>query len=61
MNLFYDLTSACTSIVAQTHNGSIIHGRNLDYSLPNLQNITLKVNFTSRGQLVYQYVLDTCN
>eukprot|EP00730_Choanoeca_flexa_P007473 TRINITY_DN12339_c1_g4_i2.p1 TRINITY_DN12339_c1_g4~~TRINITY_DN12339_c1_g4_i2.p1 ORF type:complete len:191 (+),score=33.04 TRINITY_DN12339_c1_g4_i2:77-649(+) len=59
MNLFYDLHSACTSIVAQTGNGSIIHGRNLDYSLPNLQNITIKVNFTRNDHTVYEYAFQS--
>ncbi len=34
--------------------GSFYHGRNLDYGVPGLQNIAVNVNFTSKGQTVYQ-------
>lgn len=32
-NVFYELFSACTSIVAQGENGDLIHARNLDFGL----------------------------
>jgi penicillin V acylase-like amidase (Ntn superfamily) len=31
LNLIYDLTAGCTSIVAQTSAGRMLHARNLDY------------------------------
>ena len=41
LNILYDATAACTSIVAQTNDNKIIHARNLDYSIPEiLQNLT---------------------
>ena len=41
MNLLYDMTAACTSIVAEDENGIIYHGRNLDYGdIPILRNAT---------------------
>jgi hypothetical protein len=43
----------CTSIVAQHTNGSIMHARNQDYSLPGLVNITLHIEFTRGGKVVY--------
>ena len=45
MNLIYDITAGCTSIVASLANGSIVHGRNLDYPLPGLANVTADVHF----------------
>jgi len=30
-NIFYEVSSFCTSIVAQDQNGNIFHGRNLDF------------------------------
>ena len=33
-NLFYEITAFCTSVVAQHANGTIFHGRNLDYGVP---------------------------
>eukprot|EP00049_Salpingoeca_infusionum_P009708 m.164954 g.164954 ORF g.164954 m.164954 type:complete len:360 (+) comp14414_c0_seq1:219-1298(+) len=53
MNLYYELTAACTSIVAQTANGTILHGRNLDYGLPDLQELTINVNFTQNGTSLF--------
>lgn len=32
-NVFYEFFSACTSIVAQSQNGVLFHGRNLDFGL----------------------------
>lgn len=32
-NVFYEFFSACTSIVAQSQNGVLYHGRNLDFGL----------------------------
>jgi len=53
MNLFYELASGCTSIVARHANGTIYHGRNLDYSIPGLQNITVTVRFVNNGSTEY--------
>ena len=32
-NIFYEIFTMCTSIVAQDQNGKILHGRNLDFGL----------------------------
>ena len=60
-NVLYELTAfghgsskACTSIVAEATNGTIFHGRNLDYSIGKyLRNLTITVDFQSGGQTVY--------
>lgn len=66
-NLIYELTAfshgsksrnngrggamACTSIVAEAINGSIFHGRNLDYTLVRfLENMTITVDFQRSGK-----------
>ncbi|EPB76962.1 ABC transporter, ATP-binding protein [Ancylostoma ceylanicum] len=59
MNILYDILAfdrkhvfqlGCTSIVAQSEDGVIYHGRNLDYDMGDLlKNITILVDFT-RGQ-----------
>lgn len=54
MQLFYELNNVCTSIVAQAPNGTIFHGRNLDYGLPGLPNITATINFIKDGKTLYQ-------
>lgn len=54
MNLIYSFSAACTSIVAQNTNGTIYHGRNLDYPIPGLRNLTAEVVFT-RGDNVEYY------
>ena len=63
-NLIYELTAynssklpreeACTSIVAEASNGTMYHGRNLDYSIADvLRNLTVTVDFQSSGETVY--------
>jgi len=48
MNLLYDMTAACTSIVAEDENGLIWHGRNLDYGdIPVLRNSTYVAYYTN--------------
>uniref|UniRef100_A0A8D3E3E5 Acid ceramidase n=1 Tax=Scophthalmus maximus TaxID=52904 RepID=A0A8D3E3E5_SCOMX len=32
-NIFYEVFTVCTSIVAEDHKGNLIHGRNLDFGL----------------------------
>ncbi|VDL68520.1 unnamed protein product [Nippostrongylus brasiliensis] len=59
LNILYDILAfdrthvfklGCTSIVAQSENGTILHGRNLDYGMGDLlKNVTISVDFT-RGQ-----------
>jgi N-acylethanolamine-hydrolysing acid amidase len=53
-NLFYELNSGCTSIIAEHENGTIFHGRNLDYGVPGLQNITVNIRFTKESKTMYQ-------
>ena len=50
----YDISTACTSIVARSNDGMIFHGRNLDYGIPGLQNITLQVEFVYGDELAYK-------
>ena len=63
-NLLYEATAynssrplwgkACTSIVAEADNGTVYHGRNLDYSIANyLRNMTITVDFQSSGKTLY--------
>ena len=63
VNTLYEITSfshgskkskACTSIVAERLNGTIYHGRNLDYSLGGiLRNLTITVDFQRGGKTAY--------
>ena len=52
-NLFYELTTFCTSIVAQHANGTILHSRNQDYSPPGLSDIVMDVEFHKGGKPLY--------
>lgn len=58
VNLLYELSTACTSIVSQTVDGQIYHSRNMDWSFGNhsVQNLTALVNFQKGGETVYQTV-----
>lgn len=64
VNSLYEITAfyhgkkggskACTSIIARASNGTIFHGRNLDYSLLGfLRNITITLDFQRSGKTVY--------
>ena len=61
-NMLYEVTAfnsskldkACTSIVAEAVNGTIYHGRNLDYTFTEvLRNMTIIAEFQSGGKTVY--------
>ena len=61
-NVLYDITAfgrkdnikACTSIVAEAEDGTIYHGRNLDYSYSDaLRNMTIVVDFQQNGKTIY--------
>ncbi|KAF4802781.1 hypothetical protein TURU_022429 [Turdus rufiventris] len=55
LNLAYESTAFCTSIVAQDDKGNIYHGRNLDYDFVDiLSKITVDVQFLKGGQVAYQ-------
>lgn len=63
-NMVYELTAynhthgqghkACTSIVSQTNNGTIIHATNFDYLLASsLRNLVVQVDFVENDQIAY--------
>ena len=63
-NVLYEVTAfghngepeatACTSIVAEALNGTIFHGRNLDYGFGGvLRDLTINVNFQRGGKTIY--------
>uniref|UniRef100_A0A8D0GQT3 N-acylethanolamine-hydrolyzing acid amidase n=1 Tax=Sphenodon punctatus TaxID=8508 RepID=A0A8D0GQT3_SPHPU len=55
LNLAYESTAFCTSIVVQDSNGVIYHGRNLDYPFGDLlRKITIDVQFIRNGQVAYR-------
>ncbi|KAK3098609.1 hypothetical protein FSP39_021198 [Pinctada imbricata] len=57
MNILYDVTAFCTSIVMQDSKGVIWHARNLDYSYTDmLRNITVQVDFIQNNKTVYSGV-----
>jgi len=58
-NLGYEVSDACTSIVAATPDGTVIHGRNLDFwagmgFTDSLKNMTYIANFVKGGKTVFQ-------
>jgi N-acylethanolamine-hydrolysing acid amidase len=57
MNIGYDFSAYCTSIVASDKDGQIWHGRNLDYNgTSTLRNNTVHLNFQRNGQTLYSGV-----
>lgn len=69
-NIFYELFTFCTSIVAQDTQGNVFHGRNLDFGLLPAYNfsahewdlttllrpLTVSVDFVQDGALLYRSV-----
>lgn len=54
VNLAYESTAFCTSIVAQDSKGHIYHGRNLDYPFGYfLRKLTVDVQFLKNGQIAF--------
>jgi hypothetical protein len=58
INILYEMVSMCTSIVAESSDGRILHSRNLDFGLGTefttlLQNLTLQVEFQKAGKTLY--------
>ncbi|XP_048220243.1 N-acylethanolamine-hydrolyzing acid amidase isoform X2 [Perognathus longimembris pacificus] len=54
VNLAYESSAFCTSIVAQDSAGRIYHGRNLDYSFGDiLRQLTVDVQFLKNGQVAF--------
>tara|TARA_Y200000002_G_scaffold335638_1_gene303293 strand:- start:526 stop:957 length:432 start_codon:yes stop_codon:yes gene_type:complete len=70
MNVMYELFGACTSIVARSGNGTIWHGRNLDFGFfmgtnasthnwlltQNLRDLLVDVTFMKGGKALYRSV-----
>jgi len=58
-NLGYEVSDACTSIVVQTSNGEILHGRNLDFwagmgFTDSLKNMTFIADFVKGGKTLFK-------
>jgi hypothetical protein len=49
--LIYSYPFGCTSIVAQTDDGSIFHGQNLDWPIPALHRHTVQIDFFKGGEV----------
>ncbi|MBN3295537.1 NAAA amidase, partial [Amia calva] len=55
LNLAYEITAFCTSIVAQDINGNLYHARNMDYPFPAiLRNMTMDILYVRNGQVAYR-------
>jgi hypothetical protein len=54
LQLVYEISSACTSIVANDADGNMLHARNLDFPIPYLQNITYQADFRRNNKTVYK-------
>jgi len=57
-NLGYEATDACTSIVAQTNDGTVLHARNLDFwegmgFTDTLKNLALQIDWQKGGKTVF--------
>ena len=54
LNYVYEITTFCTSIIARTSEGYIIHGRNLDFYFPNeTKAITYNAHFKRNNTIIF--------
>lgn len=54
INVFFEMQSWCTSIVAQMKDGTIIHQRNLDFDhAHSMQQLVFQADFIKRGQVQF--------
>jgi len=58
LNMLYEIVGACTSVVAQTVDGKILHARNMDFwdgiwLSAHLKNVTFTAEYHSLGKLKY--------
>lgn len=55
INLIYEILASCTSIVSASSDGTIIHGRNLDYSFRSyISSFMVHFEFYRNGILIYE-------
>jgi len=55
LNLIYEVEAGCTSIIYQSQNGQLYHGRNLDFNLHKvLSDLTIQVEFQKSGKTIYR-------
>jgi len=55
LNLLYEYTAECTSIVIQDPQDNIFHARNLDFNFaPYLANLTFHARYFQNGKLLYE-------
>lgn len=53
VNSIVDFSSFCTSIVARMENGTVIHGRNLDFDFPTVMvHLVYRAMIKSKGKIV---------
>ena len=53
-NYLYDMIAYCTSIVARREDGTVIHGRNMDFFFEEyLRKLTYTARFVKNGELLY--------
>ena len=58
VNTIYELEAWCTSIVARTEDGTIIHSRNLDFGeADSLRDVTFHATFRKDGEEIFDAVM----
>eukprot|EP00949_MAST-11_sp_MAST-11-sp1_P003083 g3083.t1 len=54
LQIAYEAFAACTSIVVDGQDGHPLHMRTMDWEMPELQQLTIQVDFVSGGQTVFR-------
>jgi len=53
LNLMYETTTSCTSIIVEGEDGRPLHGRTLDWPLIDLHDMTINVDFQRGGRVLF--------
>ncbi len=53
LQIMYELSAMCTSVILK-NNDQYLHYRTMDWDLPELKSLTITVDFTRQGQVVYR-------
>jgi len=58
LNYLYEFEAFCTSVVARQADGTVLHGRNLDFAYPDeMRDITYVANFYQNGVHLFDTVM----
>ena len=57
INYVYEFLTFCTSVIVRLPDGTIVHGRNLDFNFAkDMQSITYEAHYIKNGRLAFKAI-----